>query len=585
MAVEQGTSSTRQALEEMFRQAKNGELTFESMASTLGVILAAKNYPLAALLYTTWYRNRHGDVRVSQGLLDMFVPIWTQLKAQQPDIPELPSAVGWLKWEVAGQMRDYHDIDDPFFIDILGRVAKHTITMLEGPEPPWVMYKAIEYLVKNNIPGDLVECGVWNGGSVLLMALALQHFGDTSRRIWLYDTFEGMPKPQDVDRNWDGASALPVWEEKKQNDPSGPNWGFGGSLEQVREIVFGSGYPKENFIFVKGMVEDTIPGQMPNQIALLRLDTDFYASTYHELQHLYPPLAPAGVLIIDDYGYFQGARIATDQYLQEQSLPLFLNRVTQSVRLAIKPESSAAAGAAVSRALRPGEEVSYRLDGDFSACPMATLLQRSFSQALALDHKLPDEVLAMRGMSGRKYRYLINRFIEQLSDARYLEVGSWAGSTICAAAYGNVLKGLCIDNWSEFGGPKAAFFANVDKVRSAQAVIDFIESDFRAVNYADIGQFNVYLFDGPHAEQDQYDGVVIALPALDSVFALIVDDWNWSAVRKGTQRALRDSGLDVLCSIEVRTTQDDGTPGELLFERSEWHNGYFVAICQKRERE
>ncbi len=338
MALEQTPNTTRQALEELFRQAKNGELTFEAMATTLGVILAAKNYSLAAALYSTWHGNRQGDVRISQGLLDMFVPVWTELKAQQPNIPALPAVVGWLKWEVAGQMRDYHDIDDPFFINILGQVAKHTITMLFGPEPPWAMYKAIEYLVKDKIPGDLVECGVWNGGSVLLMALALQHFGDTSRRIWLYDTFEGMPRPQEVDRNWEGASALPVWEEKKQNDPVGPNWGYGGSLEQVREIVFASGYPKENFVFVKGMVEDTIPGQMPNQIALLRLDTDFYASTYHELQHLYPTLVAAGVLIIDDYGYFQGARIATDKYLREKSLPIFLNRVNQTVRLAIKVE-------------------------------------------------------------------------------------------------------------------------------------------------------------------------------------------------------------------------------------------------------
>jgi O-methyltransferase len=323
--------------EQIYGKALRGDLPFEAMCQALETIVEAKNFPVAFHFYQTWTSSQRGRIRVSQASYDRAVPVWEKLREHFADVAPLPQSVDWLRFNLNGKMLEYRDIDDPFFMDIIDRVHKHTITMLEGVEPPWEMYKAIEYIVRNNIPGDLVECGVWNGGSILLMALALQHFGDTSRKIYLYDTFEGMPAPQDVDRNWDGVPALPTWEAKKISDPNGPNWGFGGTVEMVQEVVYSSGYPRENFMFVKGMVEDTLPDQMPQEVSLLRLDTDFYSSTYHELVHLYPALTPGGVLIIDDYGYFQGARIATDQYLEEQKLPLFLSRVTQSVRLAIKP--------------------------------------------------------------------------------------------------------------------------------------------------------------------------------------------------------------------------------------------------------
>lgn len=326
-----------EAFNRLFQQAQSGTLPFEAMSSVLGSLIDGGNLPVAEMLYTTWRENYHGELKVSKEVHDRARSSWNILRGHFPSIRELPGHVEWLQFNLNGRQVDYRDIDDKYFISIIEKVQKHTITMLEGPEPPWAMYKAIEYIVRNNIPGDLVECGVWNGGSVLLMAQALKHFGDTSRRIYLYDTFEGMPEPADVDRNWDGVPALPTWEAKKKSDPSGPNWGFGGTVDMVKEVVYSSGYPQENFIFVKGMVEDTLPSQSPEKISLLRLDTDFYASTYHELVHLYPVLTVGGVLIIDDYGYFQGARIATDQYLTEQKLPLYLSRITQSVRVAIKP--------------------------------------------------------------------------------------------------------------------------------------------------------------------------------------------------------------------------------------------------------
>ena len=228
----------------------------------------------------------------------------------------------------------YPDISDAFFIDAAGKVRPHTRTFGAGAEAPWALYQSIEYVVRNRIPGDIVECGVWSGGSMLLAALALQHFGDTSRRIWLYDTFAGNPRPEAVDARWDGMPALPTWEHYQQ---TGGRWCFGGTQDHVRRVVSSSGYPADQFVFVEGLVENTLPGQRPDTISLLRLDTDLYRSTLHELVHLYPLLSVGGILMIDDYGAFQGARLATDQFIEQNRLKLFLSRVDSSVRLAVKP--------------------------------------------------------------------------------------------------------------------------------------------------------------------------------------------------------------------------------------------------------
>lgn len=234
-----------------------------------------------------------------------------------------------------GVTTSYNDISDAFFEDAFEKVRAHSITSTVTPLPLYTLYKSIEHIVRNNIPGDIAECGVWNGGSMLLAALSLMHFGDTSRRLYLYDTFAGMPKPDaELDTNWNGESALETWESYQAG---GKPWGFGGTVEMVRAVMRQSGYPDDQMIFVQGMVEDTIPATKPDQLALLRLDTDLYASTYHELVHLYPTVASGGIIILDDYGYFQGARLATDRYIAENNLPLFLARIDLSVRVTVKP--------------------------------------------------------------------------------------------------------------------------------------------------------------------------------------------------------------------------------------------------------
>lgn len=241
-----------------------------------------------------------------------------------------------MKMTINGKTTEYKDINDPLFAEILKEIISNTMwTMFHSIEPMYSLYMDVKYIVEHKIPGDIVECGVWKGGMIQLIALTLKKLGDESRKIYLYDTFEGLPEPSDCDKDWDGVPAHATWNKARQ---AGEKWGYGGTMEEVREIVFSTGYPEDKFVFSKGMVEETIPGLMPDQISILRLDTDFYSSTRHELIHLYPGLAVGGVLVIDDYGYFQGARKATDEYFAENKVKMLLNRINMSVHQGVKIE-------------------------------------------------------------------------------------------------------------------------------------------------------------------------------------------------------------------------------------------------------
>lgn len=204
----------------------------------------------------------------------------------------------------------------------------YTMTSLNSM---YSLYKAAEYIVKAGIPGDIVECGVWKGGSAMLAAKTLSFFNDTSKKIYLYDTFEGMPKPDDVDvKIRTGASGKDIWQQKQKDG----GWAK-AKIDEVKQNMHSTAYPTDNLIFVKGKVEDTIPKTKPGAIALLRLDTDWFSSTYHELKHLYPLLSPGGVLIIDDYGSWSGSKKAVDQYFTENNINIYLHR-TDTGRVGIK---------------------------------------------------------------------------------------------------------------------------------------------------------------------------------------------------------------------------------------------------------
>lgn len=220
---------------------------------------------------------------------------------------------------------------EPEFVAIYEPLRRLTITSLERM---YGLYKAVEYIVQHRLPGDIVECGIWKGGSAMLCAQALQQFGDTTRTLWLYDTFEGMTEPTAADVDYDGATADDIMVTHGITDLT--EW-CASPLAEVQSHMQTTGYPSDRVRYVEGRVEHTIPGQAPDTIALLRLDTDWHASTQHEMEHLYPRLITGGVLIIDDYGHWQGARRAVDDYFNQHQISMLLNRLDYTGRIGIKP--------------------------------------------------------------------------------------------------------------------------------------------------------------------------------------------------------------------------------------------------------
>ncbi|MEN8215674.1 MAG: TylF/MycF/NovP-related O-methyltransferase [Pseudomonadota bacterium] len=216
-------------------------------------------------------------------------------------------------------------------IELFKSVQNYTMT---SPERVYALENAVSYLVKNNIPGAMVECGVWKGGSSMVIAKTLLKLKCVEREIYLYDTFEGMSAPTSADICYTNIPAQLEFSEKKYSDNSS-SWCY-ACLDEVKSNIYNTGYPKDKVHFVKGKVENTIPATIPTEIALLRLDTDWYESTKHELDNLFPRLVEKGVVIIDDYGYWQGAKKAVDEYIEEKQIPILLNRIDHTGRIAIK---------------------------------------------------------------------------------------------------------------------------------------------------------------------------------------------------------------------------------------------------------
>lgn len=216
---------------------------------------------------------------------------------------------------------------DEELISIVERVRPFTMT---SPERIAALVHAVDYVVKASIPGDIVECGVWRGGSMMAAALRLQSLGVTDRRLHLFDTFDGMTDPVDADVDLAGGSARSQLDADTER--SGDVWAV-ASQEEVAANLGTVGY--DSVSLVEGRVEDTLPPSDLAEIAILRLDTDWYESTRHELETLYPRLSSGGVLMIDDYGHWQGARRAVDEFFEDR--PVFLSRIDYTGRLAIKP--------------------------------------------------------------------------------------------------------------------------------------------------------------------------------------------------------------------------------------------------------
>ena len=231
-----------------------------------------------------------------------------------------------------GFKENYPDIKNEEFWNIYELCKPYTMTSLERM---YALYASVEYVLVNNVKGDFIECGVWRGGSAMLIAKMLNNRNQTDRRIFLYDTFEGMPapSPEDVDRLGNDAAVL---LKQSEGDKETTIWCV-ADISDVQNNMKLTGFPTQNLIYIKGKVENTIPSNSPDgDIALLRLDTDWYESTKHELNHLFPKLVVSGVLIIDDYGHWQGCKKAVDDYLIENKIKIFFNRIDYSGRVGLK---------------------------------------------------------------------------------------------------------------------------------------------------------------------------------------------------------------------------------------------------------
>ena len=190
--------------------------------------------------------------------------------------------------------------------------------------------------MKNNIPGSIVECGVWKGGSMMAVAETLKKLNATDRQLYLYDTYAGMTPPTDEDKAHNEETAADLLVKDAGIKEESVVWAF-STIEEVKANIRQTNYPENNIHFIEGDVLKTIPAADPGAIALLRLDTDWYESTKHEMEQLYPKLNRSGVLIIDDYGFWKGSRKAVDEYLEANHIFLMLHRIDDTGRSAIKP--------------------------------------------------------------------------------------------------------------------------------------------------------------------------------------------------------------------------------------------------------
>ena len=218
---------------------------------------------------------------------------------------------------------NYADIREDAFWAIFEKCKPYTLLSVERF---YNIFKSIEYIASTNIPGDIVECGVFLGGSILGAAYFAEYFGLRGRTFYLCDTFEGFPVNTVETNLWGSPDNLSA------NYPA-MNQNFRHIVEKNIEE---SGLAESKFELVQGLVEDTLPITGFGPLAYLRLDTDYYQSTFVEMDVLYPKLNANGVLIIDDYGCYEGARNAIEDYFKKVGKRPLLQRIDAAGRCGVK---------------------------------------------------------------------------------------------------------------------------------------------------------------------------------------------------------------------------------------------------------
>ncbi|SOJ56716.1 Demethyldecarbamoylnovobiocin O-methyltransferase [Mycobacterium simulans] len=201
----------------------------------------------------------------------------------------------------------------------------------------FALYQAVNYIVANDISGAIVECGVAGGGSMMLAATTLLARDRRDRDLFLFDTFDwSFENPT----YHDGFAGTP---DRLARTPGSNTQPQGVGVNDVAARMATTGYPTRQIRLVRGMVQDTLAVTDTGDVAILRLDTDFYESTLCELETLYPRLVPGGVLILDDYGKLKGATAAADEYFAHCQDPPLLHRIETQGRIATKPTPRAPA--------------------------------------------------------------------------------------------------------------------------------------------------------------------------------------------------------------------------------------------------
>jgi len=200
--------------------------------------------------------------------------------------------------------------------EFLKIVKPYTMTSTERINE---LFNSLEYIRTNKINGDFVECGVWKGGNILGIMEYLYYHNMTDRNVWLYDTFQGMTQPEDVDVDLKNQKASDILQQVLCYS----------SLNEVKKNLSNSKYPINNIKYVVGDICETLnyKNNLPSKISLLRLDTDWYQSTKKEMDVLYPLLSNDGVLIVDDYGHWQGSKKAVDEYFLNNGLKPIIEKI------------------------------------------------------------------------------------------------------------------------------------------------------------------------------------------------------------------------------------------------------------------
>ena len=201
------------------------------------------------------------------------------------------------------------------------------------------LYQSINYIYKNDIKGDFVECGVFMGGSAMMISFASKEFEKIDipiKNLWLYDTFEGMANPTIYDENILNEKAINELKNKKKKENLKDIWAY-SSIDYVKQNITKTHIKPERVKYIKGLVEETLIKNKPKKISLLRLDTDFYESTKKELEELYPLLERGGILIIDDYGHWKGCKKAVDEYFKDKK-NIFFQQIDYSGLIGVKTE-------------------------------------------------------------------------------------------------------------------------------------------------------------------------------------------------------------------------------------------------------